>query len=68
MPPASEDPFIHQELTELMYHTLWETVHVFFEQAEKGDDLGAASFLYPSLVTAKRLRRIPWPTSKRRSG
>jgi D-sedoheptulose 7-phosphate isomerase len=50
LPAASDDPFIHQELTELMYHTLWETVHVFFEQAEKGDDLGDASFLYPSLA------------------
>ncbi len=48
--PSSDDPFIHQELTELMYHALWETVHVFFEQTEKGDDLGAASFLYPLLA------------------
>src|SRR5580693_1803709 len=24
-------PFIHQELMEVLYHTLWETVHVFFE-------------------------------------
>ena len=49
LPAASDDPFIHQELTEVMYHTLWETVHIFFEQEEKGDDLGAAAFLYPSL-------------------
>ncbi len=49
MPAVSRDPFIHQELTELMYHTLWETVHVFFEQRGRGDDVGAASFLYPFL-------------------
>jgi D-sedoheptulose 7-phosphate isomerase len=49
LPAASDDTFIHQELTEVMYHTLWETVHIFFEQEEKGDDLGAAAFLYPSL-------------------
>src|SRR6267142_1003532 len=23
----SDDPFIHQELVEILYHTLWETVH-----------------------------------------
>src|SRR5277367_3354178 len=33
--PAS-DPFIHQELVEILYHTLWETVHVFFEHRELG--------------------------------
>lgn len=49
LPPASGDPFIHQELTELMYHTLWETVHVFFERQSRGDDLGEAGFLYPFL-------------------
>src|SRR5579862_4860410 len=27
--PATADPFIHQELIEILYHTLWETVHVF---------------------------------------
>lgn len=49
LPPATHDPFIHQELTEVMYHTLWETVHVFLDQQSGGDDLGAASFLYPFL-------------------
>ena len=48
-PAASSDPFIHQELTELMYHTLWETVHVFFEQQTIGHDVGASAFLYPFL-------------------
>src|SRR6204780_4323527 len=24
-----DDPFIHQEMIEILYHTLWETVHVF---------------------------------------
>jgi D-sedoheptulose 7-phosphate isomerase len=46
---ATGDPLIHQEITELMYHTLWETVHVFFEQKARGDDIGAAAFLYPFL-------------------
>ena len=29
--PPSDDPFIRQELTETLYHLLWELVHVFFE-------------------------------------
>src|SRR5215467_5887265 len=27
----TQDSFIHQEMLEILYHTLWETVHVFFE-------------------------------------
>src|SRR5471032_286725 len=29
--PETRDPFLHQELIEILYHTLWETVHVFFD-------------------------------------
>ncbi len=43
------DPFIHQEMIEVLYHTLWETVHVFFEHRERGFDVGASGFLYPFL-------------------
>jgi D-sedoheptulose 7-phosphate isomerase len=43
------DPFVHQELIEILYHTLWETVHVFFEHRELGHDVGDAGFLYPFL-------------------
>ncbi|MBX5479655.1 MAG: SIS domain-containing protein [Pyrinomonas methylaliphatogenes] len=46
----SDDPFIHQEMIEILYHTLWETVHVFFEHREVAPrDAGEASFLYPFL-------------------
>ncbi len=49
-PPPSKDPFIHQEMLEVLYHTLWETVHVFFEHREIGRyDAGEAAFLYPFL-------------------
>lgn len=48
----TSDPFLHQELIELLYHTLWETVHVFFEHREMGHDVGAAGFLYPFLGAA----------------
>jgi D-sedoheptulose 7-phosphate isomerase len=51
---AAQDPFIHQELTEILYHTLWETVHVFFEHRELGHDVGAAGFLYPFLGKHKQ--------------
>lgn len=50
----SADPFIHQELIEVLYHTLWETVHVFFEHREMGHDVGESSFLYPFLGTARQ--------------
>lgn len=33
--PPTQDPFVHQELIEILYRTLWETVHVFFEQKQK---------------------------------
>ncbi len=45
----STDPFVHQEVIEILYHTLWETVHVFFEHHEMGRDVGEAGFLYPFL-------------------
>jgi D-sedoheptulose 7-phosphate isomerase len=51
---ATHDPFIHQELVEVLYHTLWETVHVFFEHRELGHDVGEAGFLYPFLGKNKQ--------------
>jgi len=44
-----EDPFVCQEIVEILYHMLWETVHVYFEHREQGHDVGASSFLYPFL-------------------
>lgn len=51
---ASSDPFVHQEIVEILYHTLWETVHVFFEHRELGHEVGEAAFLYPFLGEAKQ--------------
>ena len=48
-PAVTDEPFIHQELIEVLYHTLWETVHVFLEHRELGQDAGPAGFLYPFL-------------------
>jgi D-sedoheptulose 7-phosphate isomerase len=51
----SDDPFVSQELIEILYHTLWETVHVFFEHREHGHgDVGASAFLYPFLGDEKQ--------------
>src|ERR1700686_1931044 len=50
----TQDPFIHQEMIEILYHTLWETVHVFLEHRELGHDVGASGFLYPFLVQEKQ--------------
>jgi D-sedoheptulose 7-phosphate isomerase len=51
---GSTEPFLHQEMIEILYHTLWETVHVFFERRELGHDAGDASFLYPFLGSEKQ--------------
>jgi D-sedoheptulose 7-phosphate isomerase len=51
---TTTDPFIHQEMIEILYHTLWETVHVFFEHRELGHEVGDAGFLYPFLGQAKQ--------------
>jgi D-sedoheptulose 7-phosphate isomerase len=50
----TQDPFIHQEMIEILYHTLWETVHVFLEHRELGHDVGASGFLYPFLGQEKQ--------------
>ena len=52
--PETDDPFAHQELLEILYHTLWETVHVFFEHRELGHEVGQAGFLYPFLGRDKQ--------------
>jgi D-sedoheptulose 7-phosphate isomerase len=52
--PVTPDSFMHQELIEILYHTLWETVHVFFEHRELGHDVGDAGFLYPFLGQEKQ--------------
>jgi D-sedoheptulose 7-phosphate isomerase len=41
--------FVQQEVFEVLYHMLWETVHVYFEHREQGHEIGASSFLYPFL-------------------
>jgi len=50
----TDDPFIHQEMIEILYHTLWETVHVFLEHRELGHEVGDAGFLYPFLGQEKQ--------------
>ncbi len=52
--PPSNDPFVLQEIVEILYHTLWETVHVFFEYRSRGHDVGESSFLYPYLGSAQQ--------------
>ncbi len=52
--PPTQDPFVHQELMEILYHTLWETVHVYFEHRELGYDVGDSGFLYPFLGEEKQ--------------
>jgi D-sedoheptulose 7-phosphate isomerase len=47
--PPDGDSFVIQEVFEVLYHVLWETVHVYFEHREQGHDVGNSSFLYPFL-------------------
>src|SRR5215210_6663023 len=49
-----EDPFVSQEVFEVLYHMLWETVHVYFEHREQGHDVGSSSFLYPFLSSGEQ--------------
>ncbi len=51
---ATQNPFMHQEMIEVLYHTLWETVHVFFEHRELGHEVGESGFLYPFLGKKKQ--------------
>jgi len=56
--PSGDDAFVRQEIVEVLYHVLWELVHVFFEHrgllegrdAAAVHDTGASSFLYPFLA------------------
>jgi D-sedoheptulose 7-phosphate isomerase len=69
-PAPDADEHIHQEIFELVGHTLYESVHVFLEGRGHGNGAGAASFLYPFLsgesapraesadVTASILRKV----------
>lgn len=50
----STHPLIHQEIIEILYHTLWETVQVFFEHREGSYELGETAFLYPFLSGEKQ--------------
>jgi D-sedoheptulose 7-phosphate isomerase len=52
--PPDGDPFVVQEVFEVLYHVLWETVHVYFEHREQGHDVGNSSFLYPFLGKAQQ--------------
>jgi D-sedoheptulose 7-phosphate isomerase len=48
--PPAHDPFVRQELSETLYHLVWELVHVFFEHlGSSAAGAGASSFLYPFL-------------------
>ena len=51
---VTQNPFIHQEMVEILYHTLWETVHVFLEHRQLGQDVGPSEFLYPFLGRKKQ--------------
>src|SRR5918998_1837374 len=54
-----ENLLVSQEVFEVLYHMLWETVHVYFEHREQGHDVGSSSFLYPFLSSGEQpLERV----------
>jgi D-sedoheptulose 7-phosphate isomerase len=55
---VDDDPFIRQEIAEIAYHVLWETVHVFLEHAGNQHDVGRASSLYPFLTQSQDTRGL----------
>lgn len=53
--PPDEDTFVAQEISETLYHILWELVHVFIEHdasphLSAARELGASGLLYPFLA------------------
>lgn len=50
----SADAHVHQELFELLGHTLYESVQVFLERQKMGHDAGASAFLYPFLGSEQK--------------
>lgn len=55
----TDDVHVHQEVFEILGHTLYESVHVFLEHASREGtaDGGAAAFLYPFLGTGTPVDR-----------
>ena len=52
----SDDPFVHQEMIEILYHNLWESVHVFLDgYDENGHEVER---LYPHLAGGSRQQTI----------
>ena len=54
------DPFMHQEMIEILYHTLWETVHVFFEHRELGHEVGDVGISLSVSGTGEARDRRTW--------
>ena len=53
VPAPSSNAFVCQEVIEVLYHALWETVHVFLERSVVEAGSAAASFLYPFLSESR---------------
>ena len=56
----TDDAFIHQEMIEVLYHTVWESVHVFLEHKELGHDVGAVSYTHLGLLQDNLPRKGDW--------
>jgi D-sedoheptulose 7-phosphate isomerase len=52
--PPTCDAHVDQEIFEVLGHTLYESVHVFLEHRDVGEDVGPSAFLYPFLMGAQQ--------------
>ncbi|MGH7727497.1 MAG: SIS domain-containing protein [Vulcanimicrobiaceae bacterium] len=50
-PEPCDDDHLHQEIFEILGHTLYESVHVYLEHRGGTSELGEWSFLYPYLTS-----------------
>jgi D-sedoheptulose 7-phosphate isomerase len=66
--PPTQDPFLHQELIEILYHTLWETVHVFFEHREVGGDAVVDQVAASIQMKAQEDARLRVEVARKESG
>ena len=57
----TKDPFIHQEMIEILYHTLWETVHVFLSTASWATMSVQPDFSILFWARKNRTPGIYWP-------
>ena len=58
--PVTEDPFMHQEMIEILYHTLWEQCTFSSNTANWGMTWARQSFSIPSWAAKNKAQTACW--------